>query len=159
MQHKYAAVRYLYDRLDSYNLQQKEYQQELNIIHNILHNFFPIRPHKLPTPNPDKQITTHTTQKWDSFTYIGKETSYTTNIFKRTDLKITFRTTYTLAKPLTHKDSARDKYCLSGVYKLTCQDCHKKYVGQTGNSSPPAVQNTRQHGATTAIPPILQNTS
>jgi len=44
IQHKYATVRYLYNRLDSYNLQEREYQQELNIIHNILHNnSFPIK--------------------------------------------------------------------------------------------------------------------
>jgi len=53
MQHKYAAVKYLYNRLDSYNLQQTENQQELNIIHNILHNnSFPIKPHKPRTPKP-----------------------------------------------------------------------------------------------------------
>ena len=70
---------------------------------------------------------------WDAnFTYIGKETTYITNIFKRTELKITFRTTNTLASLLTHKDRALDKYSLSGVYKLTCPDCHKTYVGQTG---------------------------
>jgi len=63
MQHKYATVRYLYNRIDSYNLQQRQYQQELNTIHNILHNTaFPINPHKPPNLNPDKQITTHTTQ-------------------------------------------------------------------------------------------------
>jgi hypothetical protein len=40
-QHKYAAVRFLYNRQNSHNL------QELNIIHNILHNnSFPITPHK-----------------------------------------------------------------------------------------------------------------
>jgi len=49
--HKYAAVRFLFNRLDSYNLQE-EHQHELNIIHNILHNnAFPIKPHKLP-PHP-----------------------------------------------------------------------------------------------------------
>ena len=48
-QHKYVTVRYLYNRLDPYNLQQTEYQQELNIIHNIPHNnSFPIKPHKPP---------------------------------------------------------------------------------------------------------------
>ena len=132
-QHKYATIRYLYNRLDSYNLQQKEYQQEQNIIHNILHNnSFPIKPYKPQTPNPDKQINTHTWQKWALFIYIGKETSYITNISKRTDLKITFCTTYTLANLLTHKDYTHDKYSLSGVYKLTCPECHKTYVGQTG---------------------------
>ena len=60
-QHKYATVRYLYSRLNSYNLNQQEYQQELNIIHNIPHNnSFPIKPHKSPTetnkylPTPHK---------------------------------------------------------------------------------------------------------
>jgi len=105
MQHKYATARYLYNRLDCYNLQQREYQQELNTIHNIPHNnSFPIKPHKHPTPNPDKHITTHTTQKLANFTYISKETSYITNIFEITDLRITFRTTHTLDNLLTHKD-------------------------------------------------------
>ena len=64
MQHKYATVRYLYNRLESYNLQQREYHQELNTIHNIPHNnSVPIKPHKPPTSNPDKQVMTHSTQK------------------------------------------------------------------------------------------------
>jgi len=37
-QHKYATVGFLFNRLNSYDLQEKEYQQELNVIHNILHN-------------------------------------------------------------------------------------------------------------------------
>jgi hypothetical protein len=45
-QHKYAAVRYLYNRLHTYQLQQDDYNHEENMIHNILHNnSFPIRPH------------------------------------------------------------------------------------------------------------------
>jgi len=45
-QHKHAAIRYLHNRFESYNLQKREYQQELNIILNILHNnSFPIKPH------------------------------------------------------------------------------------------------------------------
>jgi len=50
--HKYATVRFLFNRLDSYNLKQEEYQNELNIIHNIpYNNAFPIKPHKPPTQN------------------------------------------------------------------------------------------------------------
>jgi hypothetical protein len=42
--HKYVAVRFLFSRLDSYNLQHEEYQHELNIIHSILQNIsFPIK--------------------------------------------------------------------------------------------------------------------
>jgi len=132
MQHKYATVRYLYHRLNSYYLKQQEYQQELNIIHNILHNnSFPIKPHRSQTPIRDKQIPNHTARKGACFTYVGKETSYITNIFKRTNLKITFRTTNTLANLLTHKNYTHEKYSHFGVYKLTCPDCHKAYVGQT----------------------------
>jgi len=44
-QHKYAAVRFLFNRLNSYDFQEKEYQQELNVIHNILYsNSFPTKP-------------------------------------------------------------------------------------------------------------------
>ena len=105
IQHKYAAFRYLYNRLNSYNLQQSEHQDELNLIYNILHNnTFPIKPHKPETPNPNKQAPPHSTQKCANFTYTGKETSYITSIFKRTDLKISFSTTQTLAKILSQKD-------------------------------------------------------
>jgi len=47
MQHKYGAVTFLFNGLNSYGLQENEYQQELNVIHNILHNYsFPIKPQK-----------------------------------------------------------------------------------------------------------------
>ena len=62
-QHKYAAVRFLFNRLDSYNLQQEEHQHELNIIHNILHNnAFPIKSQKPPTHNPVRPIAPRTKQ-------------------------------------------------------------------------------------------------
>jgi len=67
-----------------------------------------------------------------SFTYVGRETSYITNIFRRTKLKISFQTTNTLGNLLTHKHHPQDKFSLSGVYKLICPDCNKTYVGQTG---------------------------
>jgi hypothetical protein len=39
-QHKYTTVRFLYNRLNTYNLQEHDYRQEENIIHNIMHNSF-----------------------------------------------------------------------------------------------------------------------
>jgi hypothetical protein len=51
-QHKYTAVRFLYNRLNLYGLQEQEYKQELNVIHNNLHNnSFPITPQKQPPNN------------------------------------------------------------------------------------------------------------
>jgi len=132
--HKYAAFRFLFNRLDSYNLQEEVYQHELNIIHNMLHNnTFPIKPHKPPTHNLTRPTAPRTTkQKWASITFVGKETSYITNIFRKTELKIAFRTTNTLGNPLSHKNPTPDKFSLLGVYKLTCPNCNKTYVGQSG---------------------------
>jgi hypothetical protein len=63
-QHKYATVRFLYDRLNTYNLQEDYYNAAVATIQNILHNnCFPISP---PTPHPTpgtirkQSKTTHT---------------------------------------------------------------------------------------------------
>ena len=74
-QQKYAAIRFLYNRLNTYNLQPTAYLQEENTIHNILYNNgFPIKPHKLHQPKPQKQRqNTHMqTYKWITFTYTRK---------------------------------------------------------------------------------------
>jgi hypothetical protein len=89
-QHKYATVRFLYDLHEDY------YNAEVTTIQNILYNnAFPIHP---PTsqPPPDtnkKHVTTRTqtlTPKWATFTCIGKETTFITNLFKKTNVKIAF---------------------------------------------------------------------
>ena len=50
VQHKYAAIRYHYNRLRKHNLHDHEYRTEENTIHNIIFNHaFPIPPKK---PNP-----------------------------------------------------------------------------------------------------------
>ena len=46
-QHRYATVKFLYNRLNTYDLEKEEHEHELNIIHNILHyNSFPIKHQK-----------------------------------------------------------------------------------------------------------------
>jgi hypothetical protein len=50
-QHKYSAIRFLYNRLNSYQLNEEEHQREENIIHNILlNNSFTIPSHTHHTP-------------------------------------------------------------------------------------------------------------
>jgi hypothetical protein len=132
-QHKYAAVKFLYNRLNSYGLQEKEYKQERNIIHILHNNSFPLTPQKHPRNNTTRQQSTQITKhKWVTFTYTGKETLDITNAFKHTDLKIAVRTNNTLENLLKQRNPLSDKFSSSGVYKLTCPDCHKTYVGQTG---------------------------
>jgi hypothetical protein len=55
-QHKYAAVKFLYSRLNTYNLQTDEYQQGEDTIHSILYNnSFPIQPQKPRQPKQGEQ--------------------------------------------------------------------------------------------------------
>jgi hypothetical protein len=135
-QHKYATVKFLYNRLNTYDLEREEYEHKLIIIHNILHNnSFPIK-HQKPQIQTLAQKKPSQTPKhrWATFTYVGKETSYITNIFRQTDLRIAFHTNNTIGNLLTQNKLPPDKFSLSGVYKLTCPECQKAYVGQTGRS-------------------------
>ena len=70
-----------------------------------------------------------TSQKWMTFTYVDKETAFITNLLKKT-----LRTKNTIQRLLMPKKQVLDKYTQSGVYKLTCPDCDKAYVRQTGRS-------------------------
>ena len=106
----------------------------------MFNNAFPIHPRnppnlrKITTPNSQ---TTTTTRKWATFTYGGREMTFITNLFKKTDLKIALRSNNTIQGLLVHNKQITDKtdkYRQSGVYKLTYQDCNKTYVGQTGRN-------------------------
>ena len=73
--------------------------------------------------------------KWAKFTYVGRQTRTITKLFKNTSLKIAFTTDNTISKILTQKkDPNFNKFRISGVYQLTCHECNKKYIGQTGIS-------------------------
>jgi len=65
---------------------------------------------------------------------VGKETTYITNLIKKTDTKIAFRTNNTIPRLLMHNQQTSDIQSRSGVYTLICPDCNKAYVGQSGRS-------------------------
>jgi hypothetical protein len=71
-------------------------------------------------------------KKWTIFTCVGKGTSYIINVFRQTDFKTAFHTNNTIRNLLSHTNPAPDKFSLLGVYKLTCPDCNKEYIEQTG---------------------------
>jgi len=140
-QHKYSTLKFLYNRINTYDLHEDYYNAEVTTIHNILNNnAFPIHPHPpQPPPNTNrKQLTNTHTQtpetKWATFTYIGKETSFITNLFKKTNIKIASRTNNTIQRQLMHKQRRTEVHSQSGVYKLTCPDYGKAYVRQTGRN-------------------------
>jgi hypothetical protein len=75
--------------------------------------------------------------KWATFMYIGRETRNITKIFKTTYLKIAFKTTNTIQNHLCNlKEPNHQKvsYQNSGIYQLTCKECNKKYISQTGRT-------------------------
>jgi hypothetical protein len=138
-QHKYTSIRFLYNRLSTYHLQDNEYKEE-DTIHGILsNNGFAAHTHKPPTLRRHTSTlvkeTSTTTHKWASFTYFGKETTFIINLFKKTDLKVAWRTNNTIQRLLMPQHQPPDKYARSGAYKLICPDFKKAYVGQTGPAS------------------------
>jgi regulator of PEP synthase PpsR (kinase-PPPase family) len=58
-------------------------------------------------------------KRWAKFTYVGKETRLITNLFKNTNIKVTFNTNNTIEKRLTTKHkTAQNKHDKNGVYQL-----------------------------------------
>ena len=150
-QQKYAAVIFLYNRLNTYQLHNKEYSQEENTIHNILYNSsFPIWPQKpiIPLLN-QRQSSPNPTHKWTVFTYIGRENTYISNIFKHSDIKIAYHTNTYIDSHLINKVYNHDIYLSTGVYKLTCPDCNRAYIGQTGKTTSKDTMNTNVLSVTT----------
>jgi hypothetical protein len=138
-QHKYAVIRFQYNRLNTYHLHKEEYNEEINTICDIMLNTgFSVYTYNQPKPrhpnNSSKGQADTATQKWASFTYIGKETTFITNLFKKAGLRIALRTNNNIQKLLMQKNEVLDKYTHSGTYKLTCPDCNKAYIRQTGRS-------------------------
>jgi hypothetical protein len=71
-------------------------------------------------------------KKWVTFTYMGKETTYITKLFKKFNLNIVCRTVNTLEQHLTKTKHKGDIYDRCGVYKIKCMECRGAYIGQTG---------------------------
>jgi hypothetical protein len=72
-------------------------------------------------------------QKWVTFPYTGKYIRKITKLFKDNFLKVGFKTTITVGKLLgdTRTMNTPEQ---SGIYRMTCQSCHKICIGQTGRT-------------------------
>jgi len=80
----------------------------------------------------------NTKVSYAKFTYFGKETWAITKLFKETQLQVAYKVSNTINKRLTSNPNNRkpqqQQYEQSGVYSLSCPDCHMQYIGQTGRS-------------------------
>jgi hypothetical protein len=78
----YTAIKFLYKSRVTSHRHKIEYKHEVNIIQNILHNnSFPIKSHKTKHKLKHAMDPPKLNQKWATFTYAGKETTFITKIF------------------------------------------------------------------------------
>jgi hypothetical protein len=122
------------NRMNTYPISANNKQWELQHIETILvNNNYPQHTHKNKKREENKNTAMNAREKWATFTYIGKQTRTIAKLFRNTNIKIAYKTTNTIQKHLRTKkqDSIYNK---SGVYRLTCGGCQKKYIGQTGRN-------------------------
>jgi hypothetical protein len=122
--------------METYNLNATNKEKESNTINNyyttindtsFLNKFTPVD----NKTNIDWKNIRKT--KWAKFTYFGKETKFITKLFNNSNLKSASTTQNTICKLLFKQNNYhQNKFKKCGVYQLTCPDCNKKYIGQTG---------------------------
>jgi hypothetical protein len=89
---------------------------------------------KLCPRKKETQVNSHDQKtKCATFTYSGREVRKITNLFRDTNIKVTFRTRNTIQDILRPRPQI-DKYNRCGIYRLKCIDYPLKYVGQTGRT-------------------------
>jgi len=138
--HKLSAIHHMIQRRDTYQLNPLALQIANTTIHHTLQNngysTTLLKPPSTTRPTSTKQSTNHKTdKKWARYTYVGPETRCITNLFRNSTLNIAFSTHNTLQKLLSnHPPTTTNQFNKSGIYQLTCPDCSKVYVGQTGRS-------------------------
>jgi len=132
-----AAFRYHISRMYPLPLDPENKQKEWKIIQTMARNNFPQNVlQKLNQQIQHKIDHTQTGEKdikiWTTFTYHSPKIRKITSLFKHTNKTINFRTTTTLYQltksTMPNQTPEHEK---SGVYKLTCNKCHRSYIGQT----------------------------
>jgi hypothetical protein len=71
-------------------------------------------------------------KKWVTFTHFSPLIRRVTNLFKHTNLRVTFHAINTIQQQLTEKKTYKDP---CGIYKLKCNTCNRVYVGQLGRAT------------------------
>jgi hypothetical protein len=140
IEQKTAAYRYHLTRMHALPLDPKKKQKEWKTIQTIAkNNNIPQqllqklnqRVQQKTDQSPDKKDK----KIWTTFTYHSPKIRTITNLFKNTNINIAFRTTTTTQQYLKQKKHTPTReYEKSGIYKITCNTCHKAYVGQTSRS-------------------------
>lgn len=139
---KRAAFNSMIYRLLNTPLTEDRFKNELNYIKkvaefngfstNLIDNIF----RKAKKKHEKKLKTTLQPQhedkkRWISTTYSAISTKIQKSFKKHTDYNVSFKTINNLKNNLqNHKDKISEEN-MSGIYQISCNDCNKKYVGQT----------------------------
>jgi hypothetical protein len=97
-----AAVHYLYNRMNTYQLSQSNGKQEdtiLQILSNHKYDPSILNKVKHRKEKPKQNDKNH---MWAKFTYTGQVTLFITKIFKKANIKIAFSTNNTVEKTGTN---------------------------------------------------------
>jgi hypothetical protein len=134
-EHKLSAIRYLTHRMQTYPLNEADRLKETHTIQQILrannygHSISNLHQGQCKIEKKQEEKKT----KRAIFTYTGPHLRKITKLFHSAGIKTAFTTKHTLQNQLrTYQNQADFNRC--GVYQLECEDCNRKYVGQTGRS-------------------------
>jgi len=152
---KHAAIRHMINRMNIYRLNDDNKRTEHQITEQIIAN------NGYETSIIKQLNKPRHKDSWAKFTYFGRETRVITKLFKETQLRIAYKVNTTINKLLAPKPcnpKPQQQYQQSGVYSLTCPECHMKYVGQTSRHSKKDIKNTFMTINTTYKNPVSQPT-
>ena len=80
-----------------------------------------------PSPKEDKN-------NYKVITYLGQSSEKKGKFLNNLDINVAYKTNNNLGKFIKNNKTKTVKNKKSGVYKLTCGDCPKIYIGQTGRN-------------------------
>ena len=142
IEHKISAFLYYINRLTIMPINESSKQREWETIIAIARsNNFPTsmlyglktkiikRKRQKQKQMQQRQEIIKQRDKWVNFTYFSPLVRRVTDLFRRTRLRITFRTANTIQQQLNTAKHAR--YDSSGIYRLKCNTCNRVYVGQS----------------------------
>jgi hypothetical protein len=141
MEHKLASYRYYLHRLNTLPLTTDRKNRELNTIkHVAVRNGYSINIVENLNRKIKQSIQKRSTNKEDItqrkkriVTYTGPHVRTLMNIFRNTNIQITYKPDTKISKFLTSNKEMPNKISNSSIYELICQTCNYAYVGQTSS--------------------------
>lgn len=142
-QHKIAAYNHMLNRLNTIPMNIDDYNRELQtiveiansngytekLVHDINRKIISkINRHNLTMLNNDQ----NKNNKYISMNYNEKTSNIVKKVFRQYGYTVAHKTNNTVFKNLQNQNKHINED--SGVYKLTCNDCPKFYIGQTGRN-------------------------